>query len=197
MIRNWKLDIRHLKQIRTKNVVKSKFLNPEKLLLEAGLKPGMQVADLGCGNGFFTLPAAAIAGDAGRVWAVDVLEESLSKIMSLARISGRKNIRTLCYDLDSASPSSIEPLSCDFAIIGKVLPQLTQPQNFIREIYRALKTGAWVLLVEWKKERTPLGPPYESRISTENAKQHFVKQGFKFARELAADNYHYALLLQK
>ena len=178
-------------------MTKTKFLNPEKLLLEAGLKSGVVVADLGCGNGFFTLPAAGITGESGKVWAVDILEESLSKIMSLARMDRYKNIRTLRYDLESGAASSIENLSCDFAIVGKVLPQLQHPQNFIREAYRLLKTGATVLLVEWKKQKTQIGPPYEARMSEDEVKELFTKQGFKLVREMPADSYHYALLLQK
>lgn len=157
----------------------------------------MTVADLGCGNGFFTLPAANIAGESGKVWAVDVLEEALSKVMSLVRINRYKNVRTLRYDLESGAASSIESLSCDFAVIGKVLPQLQQPQNFIREAYRMLKTGASVLLIEWKKQQTPIGPPFDARIAEEEARALFTKQGFKLAKELPADSYHYALLLQK
>ncbi|MCL5435886.1 MAG: class I SAM-dependent methyltransferase [Patescibacteria group bacterium] len=176
---------------------KQKFLDPEKLLLEAGLKSGLTVADLGCGNGFFTLPAAKIVGDSGKVWAVDVLEDTLSKVMSLVRINRHKNVRTLHYDLESGRASSIGDLACDFAIIGKVLPQLQQPQNFIREVYRILKTGALVLLVEWKKQQSSIGPSYESRMTEEAASGLFTKQGFKLVKALPADSYHYALLLQK
>lgn len=181
-----------------KDMTKTKFLDPEKLLLEAGLKPGMAVADLGSGHGFFTIPASRIVGDSGKVWAVDILEETLSKIMSLARLSRLNNIRTLRHDLESpAQARHIESLSCDFVIIGKVLPQLKSADGIIREAYRMLKTGGAVLMIEWKKERSKLGPAYETRLEPEDVKRLFCDQGFKYVSEFQPDIYHYALLLQK
>ncbi|MBI4054068.1 MAG: class I SAM-dependent methyltransferase [Candidatus Doudnabacteria bacterium] len=176
---------------------KQKFIRPEHVLLEAGLKPEMFVADLGVGSGFFTLPASVIVGDQGRIWAVDVLESALSKVSSSARLQGRKNIRTLRHNLDGYNESAIEELSCDLAVIGKVLPQMKHPENLVRETYRILKTGGKVVIVEWKKEHTKLGPPYEMRIAPEKAKEIFTAKGFKFLRELEPDGFHYALLLEK
>ena len=41
---------------------KRRFMDPEKILNEVGLKIGKTVADLGCGTGFFVIPAAKILG---------------------------------------------------------------------------------------------------------------------------------------
>ena len=48
------------------------FRNPDKLLKAAGLKSGQKVLEVGCGPGFFTIPAAKIVGEEGFVYAVDV-----------------------------------------------------------------------------------------------------------------------------
>ena len=173
------------------------FLKPDQVLLEAGLRPEMYVVDLGCGNGFFTMPAASIVGNQGQVIAVDILEESLSKIMSQARLNRQKNIRTLHFDLEDSTGSEIPPLSCDFVLIGKVLPQFSKPENLVKEAYRILKTGGVAVIVEWKKEHMVLGPSYELRLAQEEARSMFVKKGFKFLREFEPDKYHYVLLLQK
>jgi len=45
--------------------------NPYKILERAGLKPGQNVLEVGCGPGFFTIPAAHIVGEEGKVYAVD------------------------------------------------------------------------------------------------------------------------------
>lgn len=178
-------------------MTKQNFINPEKVLLESGLKPGMTLADLGAGNGFFSLPAASIVGDQGTVFALDILEEALSKISAFARLRRQKNVRTFRHDLDGSGNSELEDLSCDFVIIGKILPQFSRPDNLVRETYRILKTGGTALIVEWKKEKSLLGPSYESRLAEEEVKNIFVKKGFKFYREFEPDKYHYVLLFQK
>lgn len=176
---------------------KQNFLNPEQLLIEAGLASGMQVADLGAGNGFFTIPASRIVGDQGMVWSVDILEESLGRVASSARLTRRKNVRTLRCDLDAVGGCSILELSCDFVIIGKVIPQLRHPDRIIREAWRLLRTGGIVLVIEWKKGNAGFGPPQQERLSSEEVQTYFIKQGFKFLGSLETDPYHVALKFQK
>lgn len=55
-------------------------LRPAELLEAHGVGPGMTVVDIGCGTGFFTLPAAALAGEAGRVYALDIAPEMLDHL---------------------------------------------------------------------------------------------------------------------
>jgi len=46
------------------------FRDPYKLLRAAGLEQGQQVLEVGCGPGYFTIPAAEMVGDEGEVYAV-------------------------------------------------------------------------------------------------------------------------------
>lgn len=173
------------------------FLKPDQILLDAGLSPGMTVADLGSGNGFFTIPASKIVGDGGKVWALDILEEALGFLMSTARMEGCKNIRTQRCDLESPVKCEIPELSCDFVLIGKVLSQVKHPESIMRLTYKILKTSGAVLLIEWKKQSIGIGPSLINRVDKDKAEGFFAKQGFKFVRELEADPYHYVLVFQK
>lgn len=178
-------------------MLKQKFLQPEKVLIEAGLRPSMVVADLGAGNGFFTIPASKIVGDRGEVWGVDILEEALGQIMSSARLHRCKNIRTHRCDLEIPGSCQIPDLSCDFVIVGKVLSQVKHPEVLVRGTYRILKTGGLILILEWKKEALALGPPVDLRLEDEKVSNFFVKQGFKFVQALETDQYHYGMVFQK
>lgn len=177
--------------------MKQKFLDPENLLKTAGLGPGMKLIDMGCGGGSFTIPAARMVGDRGQVWAVDIMEPVLENIASTARINHLKNIHTLRCDLDTMGSCKTPELICDFAMVSKVLPQLQHPEFLVRNIYRALKTGGKVLIVEWVKEAGNFGPPPEQRISKDEAGEYFAKQGFKFLGEIETDEFHYGLVFQK
>ncbi|MGH2486323.1 MAG: class I SAM-dependent methyltransferase, partial [Ktedonobacterales bacterium] len=70
-------------------------LKPEKLLRELGLKEGNTMADIGCGPGFFTVPAAQIVGEKGVVLAADVQGEMLSAVKSHITEKGLKNVRVV------------------------------------------------------------------------------------------------------
>lgn len=178
-------------------MLKQSFLNPEEVLHAAGLQRNMQVADLGAGNGFFSLPAAKIVGDRGQVWSVDILDEALGNLASKARLESRNNIRTQQCDLDTPESCDIPELSCDLVIVGKILTQMKNPQNLAQEAYRILKTGGKILVIEWKKESSVLGPPLDQRISHEEVKKLLTAQAFKFAGEIETDPYHYGLIFEK
>src|SRR5690242_12733660 len=82
------------------------LLQPRALLPTLGLKTGDVVADIGCGPGFFTIPAAEIVGPAGKVYAADVQSDMIAAIMMRVFETGLKNIEILkASDTDVALPS--------------------------------------------------------------------------------------------
>lgn len=64
------------------------------VLRDLGMRPGDVIVDLGCGRGAHSLPAARLAGDAGRVAAVDVQPTARRRLTRAARNLGLSNIRT-------------------------------------------------------------------------------------------------------
>ena len=61
------------------------FKNPYKLLEAAGLKPGQKVLEVGCGPGFFTIPAAKLVRKEGFIYAVDVHPLAIKKLKKRLR----------------------------------------------------------------------------------------------------------------
>lgn len=55
---------------------RERFLNPIRTLQAANIKPGQTVLEVGCGTGFFTIPAAKLLGDQGRLIALDDITRS-------------------------------------------------------------------------------------------------------------------------
>ena len=59
------------------------WYNPDALLND--LRSGMTFADIGCGDGYFTLLAAKKVGETGKVYAVDIDPEGIEKLTSKAK----------------------------------------------------------------------------------------------------------------
>jgi ubiquinone/menaquinone biosynthesis C-methylase UbiE len=66
--------------------------DPESILAAAGLHPGMIFIDIGCGQGFFTIPAAKIVGVQGRVYALDINPANTDRLRNKLSDEGLNNV---------------------------------------------------------------------------------------------------------
>lgn len=145
-----------------------RFLPPEKVLQEAGIKPGDKVIDIGAGTGFFALPAAHLTGKNGRVVAVDVSEEMLDEL--------NKNVPDELKDVVEGVQGEAENLPFedehfDVAILANLLHESEDPARILLEAARVLKKDGRVIVVEWQKKQTLHGPPMDERLDLDEIKQ--------------------------
>lgn len=174
----------------------SKFINPSSIIAQTPLSRGMVVADLGCGSGFYVLPAAQLVGSEGIVYAVDVQENKLAATSSIANQFGYKNVKVVKADL-SKPILEIPEGTVDLVVIGNILHEITNKEALLKNAYRLLSSNSGVLVVEWKKQLTPLGPPITKRIDQTALEVMLMQSGFQKVSELEADGYHYAVLFRK
>ena len=66
------------------------WYNPDVILQD--LKEGMTFADIGCGDGFFTILASKKVGENGKVYAVDVDPQGIEKLKNKAKTEKLTNI---------------------------------------------------------------------------------------------------------
>ena len=110
--------------------------NPYKRLKAAGLKSGQKVLEVGCGPGFFTIPAAKIVGEGGLVYAVDVHPRAIEKVKRKVEREGINNVRPV---LTNASNTGLPDQSIDLAFLFG-LPYIAGGLgNVISEMHRVLK----------------------------------------------------------
>ncbi|MBU4142393.1 class I SAM-dependent methyltransferase [Patescibacteria group bacterium] len=173
------------------------FINPEKVIGQLDIKPGMVVADFGCGHGYFTLPMAKIVGPEGRVWAVDVLPEALEAVRSRAQLEGAVNIETSRGNLEINGGSRLADNFVDLVLLHNVLFQSQKKSDIIKEARRVLKIGGVFVLVDWNKEPSTIGPPGGWRLSLDEAKALAAEEGFAFNKVFDAGEYHYGLMFIK
>ncbi len=174
----------------------SKFINPASVVAQTGLGRGMTVADFGCGSGFYVLPAAQLVGNEGTVYAVDSEEAKLAATMSIVGQFGNKNVRVVKADLTKPL-LDIPEGSVDLVIISNILHNVKDRMSLIKNAYRVLSSDSGVLIVEWKKGLTPIGPPIAKRVDQTAIDIMMMQAGFQKVKELEADGYHYAELFRK
>lgn len=144
------------------------FVNPHKILDAAGLKPGQKVLEVGCGPGFFTIPAAKIVGKKGSVYALDNNPAAVGAVRRKIEKKGLKNIDVMLTD---ASETGLPDESFDVAFLFGVIHALDDLDAVIREMHRVLKMKG-ILAVQ----KTP-------RWSEKKLLENVTKKGLFFLKE--------------
>ncbi|HLZ20807.1 MAG TPA: class I SAM-dependent methyltransferase [Ktedonobacterales bacterium] len=181
-----KFDIRKRGQLLSDE--RHEALKPEALLRSIGLKRGQTIADIGCGPGFFTLPAAAVVGSHGVVFAGDVQGEMLSAVRSRVAEQGLENVRVVKTS-DTELP--LPPGTCDLVLLAFTLHEVSQRSRFLHRASRLLKPGGHIAVLEWEKHETPVGPPLEDRISPEELIADAGAAGLSLEEQRALNEHQY------
>lgn len=175
-----------------------KFLNPEAVLFQAGLKSGQVVADLGAGSGFYALASASIVGSQGEVHVVDVKESALDHVSVEARMRHYKNIKTYVCDLDKTDLHARLPEGqCDVAVLANILHEVQHPKNLLKHAYKLLKSGGKLVIIDWNSNHGPIGPSADKRVNEQEIKKTVESSSFRFIKQLDADEYHFAMVFER
>ena len=119
------------------------------LLPILALQPGMVVADVGAGSGYFARRIAAAVGTGGIVYAVDVQPEMVRMLEAQAQRPGLGHLKPV---LGSTIDVKLAPASLDLALMVDVYHELEFPYEVLASIVRALKPGGRVAFVEYRAE---------------------------------------------
>ena len=120
----------------------------ERIADAIGLRPGMAVADIGAGTGFFTLLFARRVGPGGTVWAVDIAPTFLDEIARRARAEGLANVRTVLGRDDS---TALSPASVDLAFVCATYHHFEFPEKMLHAIRRTLRPGGRLVVIDFER----------------------------------------------
>jgi ubiquinone/menaquinone biosynthesis C-methylase UbiE len=107
---------------------------PKEAVAEAGIKPGDTVLDFGCGPGGFSVEAARVVGEKGRVYALDIMPLATRYVTRYGRKAGVTNIRTIT----SGRETGLDAKSVDVILLYDILHHLSEPEPILAELSRVL-----------------------------------------------------------
>jgi ubiquinone/menaquinone biosynthesis C-methylase UbiE len=148
---------------------------PSKALDALELKPGMVVADIGAGSGYYSSRIARRVGPTGRVYATDIQPGMIEILDRRIKSEGVTNITTVLGGMDDPK---LPPASIDLAIMVDVYHELQQPQLFLQRLKETFKPNGRLVLLEFRKE-DPKVPILEvHKMSVAEVKQEMEAEGF-------------------
>ncbi len=117
--------------------VRGWLMSPMRTLRGAGLQPGETVLEVGCGTGFFTIPAAQLVGDEGRLVAMDPVSDYVEQVSRKVDAAALTNVEVIRRD---ALNTGLGDASIDAALLFGVLPWPALPlKRLLPEMHRVLK----------------------------------------------------------
>ncbi len=120
----------------------------EQIVAKLGLKPGMAVADIGCGTGLFTRLLGPAVGEDGKVYAVDIAKKFVDYTLLSCGAKGSKNVEGVVCAPDSVN---LPPKSIDFAFICDTYHHFEFPFKTMASILQALKPGGSVVVIDFER----------------------------------------------
>lgn len=124
----------------------------------AGLLPGMSVADIGAGEGYYTIRLSRAVGEGGRVLAQDIVPETRDM---LARRVQRENLDNVSVRLGEAADPMLPPQSFDRIFMVHMYHEVTEPYEFLWNLREGLKQGGEIVVVEAERPIERHGMPPE------------------------------------
>ncbi|QDU26302.1 Ubiquinone/menaquinone biosynthesis C-methyltransferase UbiE [Anatilimnocola aggregata] len=150
------------------------------MLTNLGVKPGMNICDMGCGNGFYTLQLAKMVGERGHLYAVDIQPEMLKLLKERASKQGVKNYSPI---LGTFTDPKLPKEKIDLILLVDVYHEFSHPEQMLAAMRESLAPGGLIALVEYRAEdpEVPIKP--EHKMTKEQILKELPANGFKLAKE--------------
>lgn len=133
------------------------------------------VADIGAGTGYYTFRIAPKVPQ-GKVYAVDVQDESVQFLQKKARQLGLNNVEVV---KGNAQSSNLPENTVDLAIMVDVYHELEYPHEMLQALRKSLKADGKILLLEYRAEDPSIPIKKLHKLSVAQATKEMAANGFK------------------
>jgi len=134
--------------------------NPEEMLEQLNVKPGMTVCDMGCGDGYYTIELAKRVGPSGKVIAVDIQPEMLQELSRRCQRADLKNVEMV---LGLPHDPKLPVGQIDVILMVDVYHEFSNPVEMLDAMRKSLKPDGRIALVEFRGEdpQVPIKPEHK------------------------------------
>lgn len=162
---------------------REEYQKKDEILAALDLKPGMYVADVGAGSGYFSIPIARAIGQEGALLATDIKQEMLDHIERRVKIEKLSNVELLKSEPeDPMLPRG----KADLILMVDVYHYIHERTAFGEKLLQGLAPGGRLVVIDFipkKWEDRPWGPPPQQRMSEEELTADLRKAGFKVIKK--------------
>jgi len=169
------------------------YQKPEEVVRALKIEEGEVIADIGAGSGYFTFRLARPVGERGRVYAVDVSPDMIVHLNRRVRDLNVKNVVTI---LSAPDDPLLADGSVDRFLIVDTWHHIGGHAKYLALLKRMLKPGGQVVMIDFKRAKTPVGPPMEMRIDRDDLVREMEANGFQLAGEHTFLEYQYFLIFK-
>ncbi|MGH7204895.1 MAG: class I SAM-dependent methyltransferase [Nitrospiraceae bacterium] len=162
---------------------RDQYQKPAQVVEALGLKPGMAVADLGSGSGYFTRRFVEAVTESGMVYAIDVEQEMLTYTKeSLVHLHIPFTAEFILARSDSPK---LPADSVDLIFVCNTYHHLENRATYFSNVKSALKPGGRVAIVDfYHDDRSgPLGFPKHHLVPRDTVVTEMTQAGYKLLRE--------------
>ena len=128
----------------------------ERVMDRLGIRPGLRVADVGAGLGYYTVRLARRLGPSATVYAQDVSADYLAQLSARLR---RDEVRDVTLVQGTPGDPRLPPRSVDVAILSHMYHEIANPFEFLYNLHPALAPGARVAIIDVDKRTQDHGTP--------------------------------------
>lgn len=157
------------------------YFPPEAYLAALAPRPGLRLADIGCGTGYFTFPVLEAVRGEGTFYAVDTSPEMLQALGERLRAHPHGARVQAVRSRENVVPL---PTACvDAVALGALFHELADREAFLAEVRRLLAPGGRLFIADWDRRsgqsgEAEHGPPYDIRVPREEVEAALSDAGF-------------------
>jgi predicted methyltransferase len=156
---------------------------PARVIGALALKPGMAVADLGAGSGYFTRRFAAAVDETGIVYVIDIEQEFLTYTKeSLERLHSPVSVEFILAQPDDPK---LPARSVDLIFLCNTYHHLEDRSAYFSNVRSALKSAGRIVIIDfYHDERSGnVGFPRRHLVARDTTVAEMTKAGFKLVKE--------------